>query len=107
MFRRIIKSSFLFIKRAVVVFCKSFFLTITGFRMLKVETICVNDAFLLSNGLLAIQWRAKNVVWVSIQRKWVGTFCSRHGANFIPTVTWNKLGFSLTKCKRRRGGNDF
>jgi hypothetical protein len=73
MFRRIVKSSFLFIRRAVVVFCKGFFLTITGFRRLKVEIICVNDVFLLSNGLLAIHWRAKNVVWVSIQRKWIGS----------------------------------
>jgi len=46
---------------------------VTGFRKLKVESVFVNNAFLLSNGLLIIHWQVKNALLISVQGKWIGS----------------------------------
>ena len=35
------------------------------------ESVAVNQAFLLSNGLLVLYWQVKNALWISLQGKWV------------------------------------
>jgi hypothetical protein len=38
-------------------------------KSLSVETLQVNETFLLSNGLLLIKWRLKNFLWVKIDNE--------------------------------------
>lgn len=73
LFPQRIKSCLLFLGRLAVVIFKTFFLTVTGFRRLKVERVIVNNAFLLSNGLLVIHYQVKNALWVLVNGKWMGS----------------------------------
>jgi hypothetical protein len=56
-----------------MIILKGFFLMFTGFRKLKVDSVFVNNAFLLSNGLVIIHWQVKNALWICIQDKWIGS----------------------------------
>lgn len=68
----LIKASLRLLKRLTLVFLRVLLVIITGFRKLKVDSIFVNNEFLLSNGLVIIHWKAKNVLWISVQGKWIG-----------------------------------
>lgn len=72
---RLLRIGLIFLKRLAVVLARTGLLTITGLRRLRVEQLFVNKAFLLSNGLVIIYWRAKNALWISVQGRWAG--CQR------------------------------
>lgn len=73
LFHRLIKIALPFAGRLAVLVFKTFFLIVTGFRKLKVEIVTVNNAFLLANGRVMIQWRVRNALWIQVNRRWTGS----------------------------------
>src|SRR5262249_12888257 len=73
MLQRFVRSSVLSLGRLVVLVFKVFSIVLMGFRALKVENVLVNNAFLLSNGFIIVHWRVKDMFWITVQGKWVGS----------------------------------
>lgn len=69
---RLTRIVWIFLSRLVILVLKILFLIVTGFRRLKVDTVTVNNAFLLANGVVTIQWRVRNALWIRVDRKWMG-----------------------------------
>jgi hypothetical protein len=86
-----------------VLIFKVFFLVVAGFRKLQVERVLVNNAFLLSNGLLVIHWRIRNALWITVDGKWMGSRGSQVlvlAANAEKTVSIRIQGL-FSSYKRR------
>jgi len=101
--RRRLKRWLIYAGWAVIVVAKAFFLLVTGCRKLKLEKVMVNDAFLLSNGLLVLQWKAKRLLWVIVQDKWVGgrgnqIMLFTPGAETLLSIRLRGLFSSYTRC---------
>jgi hypothetical protein len=62
-----------FLGRLAMILARAFWLAVTGLRRLRVDSVFVNNAFMLSNGLVIIHWRVKNALWISIQGKWTSS----------------------------------
>jgi hypothetical protein len=62
---RLVRHCFRFVGRAAIVLLKAVFLTVTGFRKLKVDAVTANESFLISNGL------AHTVILVKTSNQWV------------------------------------
>jgi hypothetical protein len=58
-----------FLVRLASILTRAFWLAVTGLRGLRVDSVFVNNAFMLSNGLVIIHWQVKNALWISIQGK--------------------------------------
>jgi hypothetical protein len=72
LFVRLIRGFLIFLQRWVIFICKAIFLVVTGFRRLRIDRITVNQAFLLTNGLLMLHWQVRHALCIHVNGKWVG-----------------------------------
>lgn|GEM_PF-6483533 len=68
-FFRLVKNVLQFLVRLATILGRALWLAVTGLPGLRVDSVFVNNAFMLSNGLVIIHWRVKNALWISIQGK--------------------------------------